>query len=439
MKISPLIEESYLLRRSYVSDEFEQALQNLTRHCTVEYTDYRFKSGTEYNGWQIPQKWSVQKARILHQGQLFYDGLAHPLAVITNSGSFSGPITKPELLKHLHSAPTRPQAIPFHFRLSYRPWDHDWGFCLPHQLVEKLPDDDLTVELETTLEAGTMVVREFVIPGKKPDSIVFVAHLDHPGMTNDDLAGCAVGIALMNHIKETHTKPLYTYRLVLTQEILGSVFYLKALGKKRLNLKYGLFLEMLGNDNSLNLQKSFSGTSYIDLLTELALKQSGREYRVCNFRESAGNDEIAFEAPGIEIPMPSLSRWPYPEYHTSDDNMDLIHEEQLQESLKVGSQLVSLFESDGYVTRTFNGLVSLANPKYDLYIDPGQIITTGLHHNQATALFQYQMPRYLTGEYRISEIATIFNLDFNWVLDYYQKMAEKGLVTISQKKKKKQP
>ena len=30
---------------------------------------------------------------------------------------------------------------------------------------------------------------------------------------------------------------------------------------------------------------------------------------------------------GVDIPMISISRFPYPEYHTSDDNPDIISEE----------------------------------------------------------------------------------------------------------------
>ncbi len=45
------------------------------------------------------------------------------------------------------------------------------------------------------------------------------------------------------------------------------------------------------------------------------------------FRELIGNDERQFNAPGVRVPMLSLSRvrrpddpaWPYPEYHSSAD------------------------------------------------------------------------------------------------------------------------
>lgn len=434
MSIKDLIEENYLLRRTYVSDDYIKALHNLTKACIASYRDFIFKSGEEFNGWVIPKKWTVKKAEIKLGSKIIYDGLAHPLGVISNSSTFKGKISKKELLKHLFFSNERPHAIPYHFRLQYRPWDKDWGFCVPKTFADSLKNAEYEVALVTKLEDGKMIVREFSVKGSSDASIIFAAHLDHPGMCNDDLSGCAVGIHLMNAILKKYGKPKFTYKLLITQEIVGSVFYLNSLPKKELKeMEYGLFLEMLGNNNTLNLQKSLKGETYVDKLCELALKKYYRKPRICNFRESAGNDEIVFESPGIEIPMPSISRWPYPEYHTSDDNINLMKEEKLQEALEYLMSVVNIFENDGYVKRNFSGLLSFANPKYDIYIDPGQIITSGIGSNKEKTLFQYKMPRYLEGNYRISDLASTFGLDFEWVVDYYRKMQKLGLVKISLK------
>ncbi|OGY21967.1 MAG: hypothetical protein A3A65_02890 [Candidatus Chisholmbacteria bacterium RIFCSPLOWO2_01_FULL_49_14] len=431
MEIKKLIEESYLLRRAYVSDDVVRALDNLKKYSNVKSRDFLFPSGKEYNGWMVPKKWDVKEAKILRNGRIVYDGLKHPLGVITNSSSFVGKVSKKKLVEHLHFAPNRPDAIPYHFRLQYRPWESDWGFCVPKTLYNSLKPGTYEVVLKTTLIKGVMVSREFILAGKSKYTIIFVAHVDHPGQANDDLTGCAVGIALLNELAKRYRKPRYTYKLLLTQEILGSVFYLHTMKKQELTaLTYGLFLEMLGNKNTLHLQKSLLGDTYIDRVAMLALRKF-RNPRISDFRESAGNDEIVFEAPGIEIPMPSISRWPYPEYHTSDDNLKIIHESKLQESVKYLLEMVFILEHDWVLTRIFDGLVSLANPKYDLYVDPGQIIGGGLHKNKALEGFQYQMPRYLTGKYAISDLAAIFEIDFGWLVDYFKNMEKKKLVSLS--------
>jgi len=430
MEIKRIIKENYLLNRVFVSDDMVKALDNLAGYTKAEYKDYKFKSGQEHNGWIVPNKWEVKEAKIIKNGQVVYDGQVHPLGVIANSSSFEGKISKGELIKHIYTAPERPGAIPFHFRQQYRPWISDWGFCMPHEKLESLKDGEYEIVLKTVLESGEMVVREFTIPGQSDETLIFVGHIDHPGLTNDDLAGCAVGIELLNQIVKKYPKPRHTYKLLLTQEICGSVFYLEALGELgREKLKYSLFLEMLGNNNILNLQRSFLGDTLIDKACVLAMKEFYDEpQRSYSFRESVGNDEIVFEAPGIEIPMPSLSRFPYPEYHTSDENMDLIKEEKLQEASRVLMKVVDVFEKNVLVKRKFSGLVSLSNPKYDLYIDPGQIISTSKKEDKKKSLFQYKMPRYLDGNYSILDISLEFNIEFSWLLDYFTKMKEKGLI-----------
>ena len=429
--ISKMIEEVYLLRRAFVCDDLNTAVERLSKHSLVTIKDHLFKSSTQFNGWEVPQKWEVEKAEIRHKGKVVYDGTAHPLGVITHCHSFQGTLSLKELKKHLFVAQTRPNAIPFNFRFMYRPWEKGWGFCLPKNLLNSLKDGEYEIDIKTTFSEGEMLVREFILEGEKEESIIFAAHIDHAGQANDDVAGCAVGIALLNAIKEKYPKRRYTYRLILTQEIVGSVFYLNDLSKKeRSQLKYGMFLEMLGNNNTLNLQRSLQGNTYIDSVCELALTTLTDDSRVCNFRESAGNDEIVFEAPGYNIPMPSLSRWPYVEYHTSDDNMNIIFEDKLQQSVDYLLNVVNILEHDVKVKRKFSGLVSLANPKYNLYIDPGQVVNNTFGQNAKEASFQYKMPNYLEGNYRISEIATLFGLKFDWLLDYFNKMKAKGLVSF---------
>jgi len=428
--LSDLISKVYLSRRAFVTNALKNAIDILADHSTVQIEDHLFSSDSEFNGWVVPKKWEVQKAKILFKNKLVYDGTAHPLGVITHCAPFQGNVSLEELKKHVFVASSRPNAIPFHFRFMYRPWESDWGFCMPKSLLDSLENGEYRVDIETTFTPDKMIVREFILEGESSESIVFAAHIDHAGQANDDVAGCVVGLQLLEEIKAKYPKRKYTYHLILTQEIVGSVFYLQGLSKKKLKqIKFSMFLEMLGNDNTLNLQKSLKGDTYIDKVSQLAL-QNFPNTRTCGFRESAGNDEIVFEAPGYEIPMPSLSRWPYDEYHTSDDNMEIISEDKLQESLDYLMDVVQILENDCMPQRLFTGLVSLANPKYDLYIDPGQIINNTLGQNSKKASFQYKMPNYLDGVRRISDLATEFGLDFKWLHSYFQKMQAKKLVKL---------
>lgn len=432
-----MIKEVYLLKRNYVSDDLNTSIDILASHCTAQFKDYAFKSGLEHNGWVVPNKWDVREAKILSKGKVIYDATKHPLGVAMQSCSFEGEIDTSELKKHLFTAAHRPKAIPYHFRIQYRPWIKDWGICLPQNVYDTLTKKSYSVILKTIQTPDNMIVREFSLPGTSKDVMLFVAHIDHPGMANDDVSGCVMGISLLNEIKKRYKKHTYTYKLILTQEIVGSVFYMNALTRiERKRIKQTLFLEMLGNDNSLILQSSLHGDTYIDRACSLALQEIAQDARYCGFRESAGNDEIVFEAPGYEIPSPSISRWKYDEYHTSDDNMEIIEENKLQESLDALLELVYVLEHDAYVKRNFSGLVSLANPKYDLYIDPGQILDGSLGQNAASTIFQYKMPRYLEGNHRLSDLAFEFRLPFRWIVSYFCRLQEKKLVFMMKLGKK---
>jgi aminopeptidase-like protein len=69
-----------------------------------------------------------------------------------------------------------------------------------------------------------------------------------------------------------------------------------------------------------------------------------------------GYDERQFCSPGIDLPVCNLSRVPYgayPEYHTSGDNMDLVSEQALTDSLSVMERILYYIESERYFINLF--------------------------------------------------------------------------------------
>src|SRR5690606_17067187 len=60
-----------------------------------------------------------------------------------------------------------------------------------------------------------------------------------------------------------------------------------------------------------------------------------------------GYDERQYNAPGYRLPVGSLTRTPwgrYPEYHTSDDDLDFVRPEHLEESLAAFRAVVDELE-----------------------------------------------------------------------------------------------
>ncbi len=426
-----LIEKLYLTNRAFITDDYDWCLDYINKEV-LPLKIHKYPSGKQiWDSWVIPSKWIVEEAYIASKGNKILDFKDHPLHLISYSSPYEGNISREELREHLYFCPHSEEAIPFHFRLNYRPWESEWGFCASKKFVDSLDQEEYYVSIKTRFEDGYLKVAEHHLAGQSKETIVLAAHLDHAGMANDDLAGCVVGLHLMKRLANLENRR-YSYKLLLAPEILGTAAYLESNEEPSQDFKYAIFLEMLGNDNRLALQKSFTGNTKLDEIAEYVLRTSCNEFKVEEFRESVGNDEIIFESPGYEIPTISIHRYPYAEYHTSLDNPAIISEERLRDSLDYLLKVTDILEKDFTPKRKFKGLISVANPKYDLYIDPGQPALSGANYQIARNLIKFKdgIFRYLDGDYSVFDIAQKFELDFDFVHDYLTKFYEKGLIDI---------
>jgi aminopeptidase-like protein len=131
----------------------------------------------------------------------------------------------------------------------------------------------------------------------------------------------------------------------------------------------GLFLEMLGNPSPHALQGSFQTDSQADRcltsafqgLDPLSLLPGGYQGP---YRTIIDNDERQFNAPGVRVPMLSLSRVeapkasgtpPYPEYHSSADNPSIVSQERLEDSHQMVLGLLDAWEKNQYIVNKFKG------------------------------------------------------------------------------------
>jgi aminopeptidase-like protein len=327
------------------------------------------------------------------------------------SGPFSGKLSRSELLEHLHTDPDRPAAIPYNY--SY--YQRDWGMCLPYSTYRDLPDGEYNVHIDTTFESGELKVAEWTIPGESDRSIIFSAHLDHPGQVSDGLGGVALGMALFRRIVEMKERR-YTYRLVILPENIGSACYLHRNREVLDRYEYAVFLEMVSNKGRMSLQQSKRGDTQLDLLAELAI--AGREpaYGVGSFRQVIGNDEINFDGPGIDIPTVTITRWPYPEYHTSDDNPGAVSQAYLGRSLEICWDLVQLLEANQYPKRKYQA---------SLMFSPH-----GLWENLNADDSVERIMLAFDGKRSVLDIANELGIPFERALNYTNRFAEAGLVSF---------
>jgi len=418
-----LIQELWFLKRDIVSDGFDQALLRLAQE--VPMTIHKYPTGEPCWTWRIPEKWTCYEAYLeTLDGKRLIDYADHPLHVVSYSLPFEGIVSRDELLRHLHVHPHLPDAIPFVFKY----YERDWGLCSSQNLRDSLQDEAYRVVIRSVFEPGTLKVGEALIPGESNETFVLVAHLCHPAMVNDDLTGVVVGIEAARRLLNFQ-KLYYTYRLLILPETIGSIAYLSHNEPLIPSMVGGLFLEMLGNDSPHALQHSFHPESQADRCLASALRGLDSRGYCGHYRKVVPNDERQFNAPGVRVPMLSLSRVekmayppiPYREYHSSLDTPEIVTPQRLESSCQLVLDLIKAWEHNRYVVNKFKGEVFLSG--YGIWID--------YHTNPEGSLRLFEIMERCDGEHTVADIACELEISFQAVWDVVDMFAQKDLVWFS--------
>jgi aminopeptidase-like protein len=414
------------LNRAVCSRGYDRAVNYLSE--VLPFRTIPVQESTQHNGWVVPPSWDVEEARIERDGQTVYDGTIHSLGVIALSASFEGMVSLEELKKHLHYDHRDPDSIPFHYRQQFRSWSRDWGFCLPKRLYDQLSPGDYRVVIRTAESHGEMKILEYTHSGSLDFTIALAGNLDHAGVANDGLSGCVVGLEVMRRLQGRRTK--FNYSLVLSPGIVGSELYLAGLSKReRSGILEGIFLEMLGSDTELALQDSRRSMVSVSHALKGSLDELGVPHRTGPFESILVNDEYIWENYGI--PMLSLSRFPYPEYHSSKDSVENIKSDRLEEAVRVLMGTIDRLESSPIVVKKFEGNICLSNPMYDLYVDYGQVAlgdTLSEQRQRMRHLMDF-IPA-LERPVSVKAVADYVVLPEEDVLSYLRRWAAKGLIDL---------
>ncbi len=428
-----LLNDLWYLKRDIVSDGFDQALYRLRDELSLSGLSlaiHEYPTGEPCWTWRIPEKWTCHEACLeTLDGRRLLDYADHPLHVVSYSLPFEGVVDREALLQHLHVHPRLPDAIPFVFKY----YDRDWGLCVSQTLRDSLVDDAYRVVIRTSFEPGTLKVGEVVLPGQSEQSFVLVAHLCHPAMVNDDLTGVVVGLDVLralNAKRSTSNTQRYTYRLLILPETIGSVAYLSHNEHLIPAMVGGLFLEMLGNDSPHALQASFQPSSPADRCLSTAFAGLDPLGYQGAYRSIIDNDERQFNAPGVRVPMLSLSRVeapkasgqpPYPQYHSSQDTPAIISQERLDASRDLVLGLIEAWEDNQYVVNNFKGEIfcSGAGIWIDYRVNPQG-------HRRL-----FEIMERCDGEHRVADIAFELNVPFQSVWEIVALLVSKNLAWLS--------
>jgi aminopeptidase-like protein len=421
-----LIKELWFLKRDIVSDDFDKALNTLLGEIDPDHTAiHEYPTGEQCWTWRVPEKWTCHEAYLeTLDGKRLIDYTDHPLHVVSYSLPYEGIVERSELLEHIHAHPKLEQAIPFVFKY----YERDWGLCTTQKVKASLTEESYRVVIRTSFNNSTLKVGEIIVPGKSEETIMLVAHLCHPAMVNDDLSGVVVGLDAVKSLLENQDLH-YTYRLLILPETIGSVAYLSHNENLIPKMVGGLFLEMLGNDSPHALQQSFQPNSQIDRCFITALRSLDPDSYYAPYRTVICNDERQFNAPGVRVPMLSLSRVepadsgarPYREYHSSLDTPEIITPERLEESKEILLGLIDAFENNYYVINQFKGEIFCSG--YGIWVD--------YRSNPEGHKRLFEIMEKCDGEKTIADIAFDLDISFQSVWEIIQILKEKELVRLS--------
>lgn len=333
--------ELYPFCRSITGEGVRQTLHGVRKHIPVEIRE--IASGTSVFDWTIPKEWNIQDAYIKNsRGQRIVDFQRSNLHVVSYSIPIRTKMSLAELRPHLFTLPDRPELIPY--RTSY--YQEAWGFCLSHEQLLALEDDEYEVFIDSSLEQGSLTYGELLLPGKRTEEVLISTHICHPSLCNDNLSGIAVSTFLAKALSGADLN--YSYRFLFIPGTIGSIAWL-ALNEDHLHLiRHGLVATGLGDPGSLTYKKSRRGDAEIDRVVSNVLRHSGTPYQVVDF-SPYGYDERQYCSPGFNLPVGVISRTPhgrFPEYHTSADNLEFVRPEYLGDSLSKVLAIVEVLENN---------------------------------------------------------------------------------------------
>lgn len=416
-----LVSALWRLPRDIVSDGYDAALCALSTQ--VPMTVHKYQTGTECWTWLVPEKWTCHEAWLeTIDGRRLFSYEDNPLHVVSYSLPVDREVLIEELFEHLHVHPGLPDAIPFVFKY----YERDWGLCCSRRLKESLRNDRYRAVIRSDFSYGALKVGEVIVPGRSSETFVLCAHLCHPAMVNDDLSGVVVGMKVMQELLK-RPNLYYTYRFLILPETIGSVAYLSHQEELIPKMTGGLFLEMLGLENPHALQLSFAGDTEVDRCLSQALREFDPAGWTGPFRTIVGNDERQFNAPGVRVPMLSLSRviqekssgWPYyPQYHSSQDTPELASPARLAESRDLVLKMIDAVEGNQVPVNRFQGEIFCS--RYGLNIDA--------YGNPAGNRALFDVIFLIDGTRSVAEIARICGVSIESASRVVEELRQLGLI-----------
>jgi aminopeptidase-like protein len=339
--IFALAAKLYPICRSITGNGVRETLDYLRRHIPLDVREV--PTGTQVFDWTIPREWNIRDAYIKNlAGERIVDFHTSNLHVVNYSMPVQERLPLETLKKHVFTLPDQPDLIPY--RTSY--YDEQWGFCMAHNQLMELPDDLYDVFIDATLEDGSLTYGEYLHRGQTDEEFLLSAHICHPSLANDNCSGVSLLVHLAARLAAVKTR--YSYRFVFAPGTIGAIAWLARNQQTVDRIRLGLVVSCVGDGGGPTYKKSRRGHSAIDRVMMHALRHAAPSPRILDF-SPYGYDERQYCSPGFNLPIGVFQRSQFatfPQYHTSDDNLDFIKPEYLATSYRMICAALDIVEND---------------------------------------------------------------------------------------------
>ena len=409
----------YPICRSITGDGVRRTLDIIGERVPLEM--FEVPTGTPVFDWSVPKEWNIRDAYIAgSDGKRIVDFRTSNLHITNYSAPMHATMPFSELRPHLFTIPEHPDWIPY--RTSY--YKEEWGFCLTHNQMQALDKKaEYEVCIESSLSEGSLSYGECYLPGRTTDEVLISCHVCHPSLANDNLSGVTVATSLAECLSKADLH--YSYRFLFIPGTIGAITWLARNKETVGRIRHGLVLTCLGDAGSFHYKKSRQSNAEVDRAAALVLKHETESASIMEF-SPYGYDERQYCSPGFNLPVGCLMRsvWgTFPEYHTSADNLEFIHSQQLAESFQVCLSIVEVLENN----RRYRNLNPYCEPQLgrrNLYS------STGGHTIGDKINARLWVLNFSDGEHSLLDIAERSGMSFRPICEAADLLCRGGLLSV---------
>jgi aminopeptidase-like protein len=207
---------------------------------------------------------------------------------------------------------------------------------------------------------------------------------------------------------------------------IGAITWLAQNRETARRVRHGLVLTCIGDAGGFHYKKSRQGNAEIDRAVAHVLQHQAEPFETLEF-SPYGYDERQYCSPGFNLAVGCLMRsvWgTFPEYHTSQDNLDFIQPLQLAKSLRLCAATLDVLENN----RVYCNQNPYCEPQLgrrDLYRSTGG---EGVGNEISARLW---VLNFSDGQHSLLDIAERSGLPFPAISDAADLLRQKGLLSVA--------